>query len=726
LALSLCGGLKSVQADPTQVANGHALLVGCTKYPHLLPSRQLVGPGNDVVLMRRLLVERFAFPPSHIVTLAEGVGGEGMRPTRANIRREFDRLAQQAKPGDQVVILLAGHGSQQPQPDPPDPGDVEPDGMDELFLPCDFRPWDGTPGTPRNAIQDNELKLWLKAICDTGAFVWIIVDACHAGTTVRGSRGDVLRRAPPEEILSPSMREQAQRRASGTAPGARRLPSRFTPTDLREDAGHLVALYASQADEATLETLLPPGSSDQQRFGLFTYSLNLILNRASSPLTYRELVQRVYRQYVQWGRIRPTPGVDGLGQDREVLGLQEWPGRSRYILERKASGQWTISGGALHGLTSGTILAVYPPMGEKGSDVPAGHVQIGELRTLEAQVIPCAFGDGPVRGELLAGGRCEPVYVDYGLRRMRVSVHDEQGGMSSQSRSALRDVRAALAELARRPGALVELIDRPMEADWQVYSDAGRLYLVPGQGWISEDDPDNKNRMRVAAPSLFGPIPLGEGTARWLDDRLHQISRAQNLLRLAAFEQGTLSRGTAVRVAVQPRRFRDHMDQEGTPIRWGPDGITLYDGDIVGFRIENRSSSPVDVTLLFVDSGFGITPVFPSSGTTGDNRLPPGSALVIARGLIDSCTTGREHMVVIAVKGKGPFIDFGCFAQPTLPQARSGSDRQHPAMATPLGLLLQSALFAQGSTRGCSSRAVQDYSLQLISWRTSRKSSRRP
>jgi hypothetical protein len=34
----------------------------CTKYPNLTTGFQLRGPANDVVLMRRLLVERFGFP----------------------------------------------------------------------------------------------------------------------------------------------------------------------------------------------------------------------------------------------------------------------------------------------------------------------------------------------------------------------------------------------------------------------------------------------------------------------------------------------------------------------------------------------------------------------------------------------------------------------------------------------------------------------------------------
>src|SRR5262245_11207603 len=69
----------------------YALLVGVTSYDHLGRSWNLEGPGNDIRLVKTLLTERFAFPQANIVTLAEDEGKPELRPTRANIKREFDR-----------------------------------------------------------------------------------------------------------------------------------------------------------------------------------------------------------------------------------------------------------------------------------------------------------------------------------------------------------------------------------------------------------------------------------------------------------------------------------------------------------------------------------------------------------------------------------------------------------------------------------------------------------
>ena len=138
---------KPDPGQPGRAVTRRALLVGVTKYDHLPRDKSLEGPANDVRLMRRLLQERYRFSADGIVSLTEDENTPDRRPTRANIEREFRRLAEQAREGDQVVVLLAGHGSQQPESDPPDPVNPEPDGLDEIFLPADVDAVEGDEGT---------------------------------------------------------------------------------------------------------------------------------------------------------------------------------------------------------------------------------------------------------------------------------------------------------------------------------------------------------------------------------------------------------------------------------------------------------------------------------------------------------------------------------------------------------------------------------------------------
>ena len=219
---------KSEPAPPGHAVTRRALLVGVTKYDHLPRDRNLDGPSHDARLMGRLLRERYQFPAEGIVTLTEDEGSPARRPTRANIEREFRRLADQAREGDQVVVLLAGHGARQPESNPPDPAYPEPDGIDEIFLPADVSPWKGERERVPNAIVDNEIGAWLRAITAKRAYVWAIFDCCHSGTMTRGI--EVVRELPPEHARAAGGDGKGSR-AGGSAAGedARRVDGEARP-----------------------------------------------------------------------------------------------------------------------------------------------------------------------------------------------------------------------------------------------------------------------------------------------------------------------------------------------------------------------------------------------------------------------------------------------------------------------------------------------------------------
>ncbi|MBV8430158.1 MAG: caspase family protein, partial [Solirubrobacterales bacterium] len=224
-------------------AGRRALLVGVTKYDHLTRDYHLAGPANDVRLMRRLLQEQFQFPPADLVTLTEEEGTQTRRPTRANIEREFRQLAEQVQEGDQVVVLLSGHGSRQPEQIPPDTDYPEPDGIDEIFLPADVGVWKGFPERVPNAIVDNEIGAWLRAIAAKRAYVWAIFDCCHSGTMTRGT--EVVREVPPEMLVPREELDKARERTArrqgkaGAGPSVKLAP--FVPP---QPSDSLVAVYA--------------------------------------------------------------------------------------------------------------------------------------------------------------------------------------------------------------------------------------------------------------------------------------------------------------------------------------------------------------------------------------------------------------------------------------------------------------------------------------------------
>jgi hypothetical protein len=376
-----------------------------------------------VLLLERLLVKNYKFPPQNIVKLIEG-GDQDRRPTRGNIEREFKRLIRDATEGDVVVIALSGHGSRQPDFLRP-LADRKADGMSELFLPADTTgKWDKNNKRIEKAIIDFELRDWLTAIQNKGTFVWTIVDSCYSGTV---TRGEVARRILPEELVPQDVLQKATVQANQRNRGApaQRGAGERGPILIEkpEQMPNLVAIYATYPNEVTFEMRMPPGNVKGEVNGLLTYTLNYVLDNAKTPLTYRDLVDQIYAQYSAWGRVSPTPLVEGQRRNFEVLGQKEFTQRP-ILLSRGNGDTLKIDAGALHGLTEGSVLAVRPPAGKDDPDKVLGHVRIQGLRILDAEVVPSAFNGrpAPALASLPGGARCEPVVIDLGDLRLRVAV----------------------------------------------------------------------------------------------------------------------------------------------------------------------------------------------------------------------------------------------------------------------------------------------------------------
>ena len=679
-----------------------ALLVGVTKYDHLPEKYHLAGPGNDVRLMRRLLLERYQFPPGGITTLSEDEGTAERRPTRDNIAREFRRLADSAREGDQIVILLAGHGDQQPERDPPDPDYPEPDGLDEIFLPADVRKGTGTPMRVPNAIIDDEMRVWLEAITSRKAYVWIVFDCCHSGSMTRGS--EVVRELPPgtlvptEELDRARQRAEQRRTPASTVRGmAEAKDAPFVP---RASSDYLVAVYACRSHEQTPEGPQPPGSPDAQVHGLLTYNLADILTKSAgsrAPLTYRELVQRLQVRYAARREGAPTPLVEGKGQDRVVLGTGQ-PLRPRLLLTHEGNLR-KVNAGDLEGLTPGSVLAVYSPAGTAEEPRLLGHAQVQTVGPFDAIVKPCAYEGKAAAADFPTLSTCRPVFIDYGLRRLRLAIEVPERPADGER------VRTALARLCRSQGRAGGAGCRSAPGGMVAPRRSGQAATG---GSIRQSTAAGPREPRCARPA-WGHAPC------------FSRSTARNLVAVAGrFEEQRYRGRPAVDVEVEVLRHKDAKSRgEVWPRPAG--GWVFRPGDLVSFRVHNKSASQaVDVTLLIVHPDLRIYPYYPNesdapksvqAGASFDTPPPPGE-------ISGDPPFGPEVLIAIVTTAKNPPADFRALAQDGLQRA-AAADRSGD-LRSPLGELLTSALFG-GGTRGLPQAVADQYAIRILTWRTEPK-----
>lgn len=718
IAISLLSSTACSQPASAQSPRDdrYALLVAVTFYENLPEKKHLKGPANDVLLVRKILVEKFRFSPERVVTLSEQEGkdkGKEFLPTKKNIQREFKRLAQVAKAGNQVMIHMGGHGSQQPeQPNSPDP---EPDGLDETFLPRDIGQWDNEKSTVANAIIDDELGDWLKAIRDKKASVWITLDSCHSGTMIRGDGKEVTRDLDmikdlgiPEKTIDKAVKEAAAREA--LKPEKARGGDPAAAFKLAKQGG-IVAIYAAQPTEVTLEREMPPRTDDAPIYGLLSYTMCMVLSEAAEkskePITYSELARRIQGQYVAWGRTFPTPLIEGDDRDREILGDKIWPGRSSILLSSKRE-VITINAGSIHGLTEGSILSVAPPPGQ--GDKRLGYVRIASVRTLESTVEPCDETGKPAETKFANGAACAKHFIDMGSQKLKVAIDDNDPKGKPIAEELRKKLMAVIAK-CEGPESLIQKVEKRDQADWLVRgwdAEGKKIVLIPAAGWSAGRD--------AATAPAFGPATVDDQLGDWLKEALGRIARAECLKRMAA-DTSAKSDGTGgVQVKIEPMRRKDQADTRGSiAMTWPSPSLPVFDGDLMAVRISNPGKIPVDVTIMYIDSGCGISCLYPLDGEI--NRLGPGDS-VTTKFRVSGKTAGMEQLVVLAVKGQGQNVDFSTLAQPSLESAFKDAGTRDVALKqsleSPLGKLLKKGLYGQGTSRGLSADEVDNHLMMLI------------
>jgi len=718
------GVLCFLEALSAPIAQGKtlALLVGVTEYPSLknypfYDSRiHLRGPINDAREFKKLLIDKFGLEEGSITLLIEGLK-DTYRPTRANIEREFNRLAEVAQKGDIIVILMSGHGDQLPARND-DPDNVEPDGWDEVFLPADVTCWKPQSRID-NAITDNNFRKWLGAIEGKGAFVWIIFDACHSYSLARGYSDEQPRSLGRDILIPRELREEAEAQARSAV----RLP-------LEQDKGGVsgpegiadgvatmkrtFAMYAALANEQAPEL-------GQPRHGLLTYTIIKVLNECGRRITYSELLDRVLSDYRATRLNRePTPCAEGAF-GLQVLGLRQWPQRSNILLTDKA-GDWEVTAGTLMGLTQGSILAVYPPVEETRNNVAIGFAKVLEAGPTNAKVTPCDREGERASFKLTsepAQARCEIIKHRFGDMGLKVACRvatatpgESQDGTSGAERLDLiasepelpAPLKEALASIQGEVGELIAFTPKLKEAQWvlDVRGDRCRLSNITG---VVVDE--HQTRGRSISSTSYGPFDMSNGARLTMQLLRHfeSIYKWQNLLRIGGDGGPLASDDADTALGV---KFYTCDDPVGTN-RHEVTGDTLRVGKYLDIQLRNMGRRNLSVTVLYLDEDYGVVPLFPRgrqgnlieanlNGTARPISIKWNNKLIP----IEKPNRMREHLVVIAVPNQDRQrpTDFSFLAQPSLERAK-GRGGASEALDTPLGRLLALAAFGgKEATRG--------------------------
>jgi hypothetical protein len=646
LASMLLLGLTSHGVRADDAHRVLALLIGVSEYPSLAPDLQLdAGPRNDVVLFAEYLKSRHV-PDSNVRILSENVPA-GALPTRQEILASLSQLASQAQHGDRVVLLFSGHGSQQPSKDD---ARIEPDGLDQIFLPRDVGRWDGQTGVVRNAISDNEIGSAIDHLRARGAFVWAIFDTCHAGTLARGALSiQQARSVLPDRLGIP----QKALTAAANRPA---LPSRDAGNTIREQLhfssastpGGYVALFASQREEIATQMRVRSGVASNMSYGRFSYTLVQAL-RSSPNASYRQAMEQVLLSYQGMGVVETTPGYEGTTLDAPVLeDTNREPGSQWPVYE--TGGHLMVEAGLLQRVTADSILQLVSSPTAQADEI-AGYARVVDADAIHASIVsiehnhkpPVSWSSGKAEDSSRAIFYARPLDLKVAFT-MRVAAPAKGSGCDAPGTKLLD----AIATMRRSPQLAPRVV-------WVATTDDADIRLCQRQGQLTVLDAAGA-AIIGQEPTHLSEVPVRESgsatVARELGTTLDRIGRVQNLYRVAA---GYTQANRLIDVTVERCRRKappsEKCDPEATIDPAGRP--VLHAADRLDIRLRNFSWEPVNVTVLYINAACKITPLFPDPQVPQEHaRIPARSSPVVVPIELDADPAGFERVLVIAVPAR--------------------------------------------------------------------------
>jgi hypothetical protein len=648
-------------------ASGHAeartlaLLVGVAAYNEASGIHSLLGPRNDVTMIWRALKAR-GVSPADITVLTDGLpAGPDFPavkgpPVSHDILGELDRLAHDARGGDTVIFYYSGHGTRQPVDPRRVDDEPEADGMDQVLLPADVGAYDPITLTIRNAIVDNTLGDKLTAIRATGAFVWAVVDACHAGTVTRGE--EVTRSVDPQTLGVP-MPPQKDFSHGGERHGTLRAVR-------VAGEGGLAGFYAVESYDEAIERPFPGynlpmvGEGNKQRMGVFTYFLHRALS-ANAATSYRDLAEEIVADMNgdHTGGKVPPPVFDG-DLDAAVPGSSatRLPGSVTGIL---ADDRITLPAGSLQGFDVGARLALHAP-GPEGKLI--GHADVSAATAVTATADNIAWEAGGRPG---ATGTVVATVEDPAINFRFVVAPPPASDYASGADKAT--VVAGLATTFRDDADKLGVAlgkDGDPDADLMLRVKDQRLWIVrPDRPWVTRPGAyDETPSLALAGgPEKFGAT---------LKDAVWSLARAARLLRVAAAldtgKPGGAASDLEMTATISRSPGKDPKaacgGSEAPPGARSPPLQPLLPAaagncSFVDIEVKNTSDQDYYVAGFYVDSLGGVSAIPANVQKRGCVRTLPagGDQPLVFRFWIDTwdeaanrpSSTGAENFVVLGV-----------------------------------------------------------------------------
>ena len=344
----------SVASIYLRAQNKHAIIVAIGDYPTNAKGEEVwkdLSSLNDVELVKNMLSEQ-KFEQDNITYLLD------KDATPENLDNAFDKLISKLKKDDIVYFHFSGHGQQIADISPDKrkgviTGGDETDGLDEALVlynaPLKW-PKDGNYEGEHH-YSDDQLKSKLDKLRSTiggKGQVVAVIDACHSGTSTRGTSDPAVRGS--KIICAPE----------NWKPGLNNDKSEGFGTDNEyknlDDQGKLVAFFGCKSDQVNNEHL-PLNSS--KRYGSLTYFFLEGMKKLDKNASYSNLFSEIRKNMLVEFSGKQIPEIEGDNLTQQIFSGNFIPQENFYEIDKINFNIAFLKAGLLSGINIGDEIGLY-------------------------------------------------------------------------------------------------------------------------------------------------------------------------------------------------------------------------------------------------------------------------------------------------------------------------------------------------------------------------------
>lgn len=665
--LTLIDAFSGKGADTPSEPRMHALLIGIDAYAPGVGQdgaiyRSLGGAVRDVLEVETFLRTRLLVPENQIsVLLAPMPTGPGADrdvtlPTYENIVGAWQSLIERASPGDIVYIHYSGHGGRAKSTFP-----KKQTRFDECIAPCDIN--DRANG---RYLRDVEIAALLRRMHQRDLITTLVLDSCYSGSATRGDqvqarRGDEDDTEPRgSDVLASLVAPAAELDAIAVELG-QNAKGADEPWLLGGTAVPYTVIAACRAQESAYEYAF----DGKTRRGALTYFWLEALAQRGAAMTYRTAYRTVFQNVQNLFRDQ-APVLLGAA-DRQLLGTGIVAQPTSIAVGKVDGKMIELREGQTNLIGVGTTLAIIP------GDMLPELVELSARPQVEVVDVDAATSRARiVANEAPIQPGSQAVITSYSPRLQRAVrlLLEEAGAAEDAALSAVR------AEIEADPSKLLAISGQE-GGDFQVAIDGGVFSILDPAGRRLEN---LGSAIEVAAPDA----------ARRIKDRLVHLARFHNVLELRNTDRNSPLAGklTAEILALPPTFQKGDPLDGATPILGMPQ---FQDLSWFCLRIQNRSARHLEIAILDLQPGWGITVLTEAHLDPGETR-----ELAVRAFLPEGYTIGTDTLKVLGT------LALANYELLTLPELGGQFARGAVARgddANPLDLLFDSMLIPQTAKR---------------------------